>query len=377
MSSSALPTEFAPAERASREEIERQSQMVLSLPFMCSTLNALPDPVLVLNRQRQIVFANRAILEMLGIKDMLAVCGARPGEVVGCVHSCESHGGCGTTEFCRECGAVRAILASQQSHATVEECRIQQKTGDALDLRVWAAPFEVAEEKFTLFAVSDISNEKRRKALERIFFHDLLNTAGGLVGYAHILREASPTELDEFANTIARLADKLIDEINTQRDLAAAETSELSVNPVPIQSRELMGDVVSTFHGHEVARGREIKISPDFADVPFTSDRTLVRRVLINMMKNALEASRPGQTVTIGCNNRDEQVEFWIHNQTEMLRNVQLQVFQRSFSTKGSGRGLGTYSMKLLSERYLKGQVSFTSTAAEGTTFRAKYPLFL
>ena len=60
-----------------------------------------------------------------------------------------------------------------------------------------------------------------------------------------------------------------------------------------------------------------------------------------------------------------------------MLREVQLQVFQRSFSTKGTDRGLGTYSMKLLSERYLHGSVSFTSTPEEGTIFRARYPLQL
>ena len=51
-----------------------------------------------------------------------------------------------------------------------------------------------------------------------------------------------------------------------------------------------------------------------------------------------------------------------------------LQVFQRSFSTKGSGRGLGTYSMRLLTEHYLRGSVGFTSSAAEGTTFFASYP---
>jgi sensor histidine kinase regulating citrate/malate metabolism len=58
-----------------------------------------------------------------------------------------------------------------------------------------------------------------------------------------------------------------------------------------------------------------------------------------------------------------------------MPRSVQLQVFNRSFSTKGAGRGLGTYSMKLLTERFLGGRVWFTSTREAGTTFYASYPL--
>ena len=53
----------------------------------------------------------------------------------------------------------------------------------------------------------------------------------------------------------------------------------------------------------------------------------------------------------------------------------QLQIFQRSFSTKGRGRGLGTYSIRLLGEAYLGGAVSFTSTQRTGTTFRIELPL--
>ncbi len=54
-----------------------------------------------------------------------------------------------------------------------------------------------------------------------------------------------------------------------------------------------------------------------------------------------------------------------------------MQMFHRSFSTKGTGRGLGTYSMKLLSERYLGGSVTFRSIPGEGTTFTARYPRLL
>jgi sensor histidine kinase regulating citrate/malate metabolism len=92
------------------------------------------------------------------------------------------------------------------------------------------------------------------------------------------------------------------------------------------------------------------------------------------MIKNALEACQPGQTVTVGCQQDGADVLFWVHNPTVMPLNVQLQMFQRSFSTKGQGRGLGTYSMKLLSERYLKGRVAFTSREGEGTRFTVVYP---
>jgi sensor histidine kinase regulating citrate/malate metabolism len=57
-----------------------------------------------------------------------------------------------------------------------------------------------------------------------------------------------------------------------------------------------------------------------------------------------------------------------------MPEDVQLQVFKRSFTTKGKGRGLGTYGVKLLNERCLKGEVGFESSKGRGTTFFARYP---
>lgn len=56
-----------------------------------------------------------------------------------------------------------------------------------------------------------------------------------------------------------------------------------------------------------------------------------------------------------------------------MPRTSQLQIFQRSFSTKGKGRGLGTYSIKLLTERYLKGTAS-PPQRRMGQPFRYRFP---
>jgi sensor histidine kinase regulating citrate/malate metabolism len=52
-----------------------------------------------------------------------------------------------------------------------------------------------------------------------------------------------------------------------------------------------------------------------------------------------------------------------------MPEEVKMQLFQRSFSTKGEGRGIGTYSIRLLTENYLNGKVSFISNKTDGTVF--------
>ncbi len=374
-----LPTEFAPAERASQQDIHQQGQRFLNDTLVNELLNAVPDIFLILNENRQIVYANKAMLDFIQ-QAPEHIFGMRPGEALDCTHANESDGGCGTTEFCRTCGAVQAILISLGGRKSVQECRILRRDGQALDLQVTATPLKLDGNIYSIFAVQDISHEKRRLMLERIFFHDLLNTAGGIIGYAQLLKGTDPTHLDEMefmADHIFENSMRLADEIKAQRTLLEAENDLLAVEPRPLYSTHFLYDLMTLYQRHTSAEGRTIQISPDAHAAELISDPNLLRRVLGNMVKNGLEASLPGETVTLNCTVHEDGVEFSVHNPGCIPRSVQLQIFQRSFSTKANDRGLGTYSMKLLSERYLKGKVSFTTSADEGTTFTARYPLHL
>lgn len=385
-----MDTAFAPAERASREEVLRQHAKLAALPFVREFLDAIPDMSMVLNGQRQIVFANRAFSEFLaaGRGDPLAsaagpeadVLGCRPGEAVGCLRF-QAEGDCGTTAFCRTCGAAIAIVSSQKRHAPeVRECRMFiggiGAAETALDLRVWARPIEVQGESFTMFSLVDISDEKRRKALEQIFFHDVLNTASGVKGLADLMVHAGMPEakIRHVAGMVAESADKLVEEISAQQMLIAAENHELLVSAQPLRSLDLLQEMVRQFHSHSAASRKKIEIAPGTESCEFASDPVLLRRVLTNLIKNALESIRPGETVTLGSHADADSICFTVHNGGVIPAQVQLQIFNRSFSTKGSGRGLGTYSIKLISERYLGGHVSFVSNAEEGTRFTVRYP---
>ncbi|MBT3601467.1 MAG: response regulator [Candidatus Latescibacteria bacterium] len=372
-----MHTDFAPAERASAGDLERQRQLFRGSSLMTQILDSVPNIVLVLNQERQIVYANQNLYDTLQVKpeEIELVFGSRPGEVWKCVHAFESVGGCGTTEFCETCGAAQAILASQEQRSDVQECRIiQDGTGDALDLRVWAKPLVLGDELFSIFTVVDISHEKRREVLERIFFHDLLNTAGGLRGSAELFNDASQEELNEFQDIILKLSDELIEEIQAQRQLVAAEKETLATYPSVFDTADVLHEIVHLYSGHHVSQGRQIKIVDTGFNGSITTDRTLLRRVLGNMTKNALEATKRGEEVRLGCEETDGGIVFTVHNPGFIPEDVQHQIFQRSFSTKGPGRGLGTYSIKLLTEQYLNGRVSFTTSPALGTVFQAFCP---
>lgn len=361
----------ASAERSDMFQLMNEHNYFKNQDLLNYFLDSLPNIVLVLNKNRQTIFANKALKQVLNYKGIEYI-GKRPGELFNCKNAELTEGGCGTSEFCRTCGAVAAILRSLDGYSDVQECRISTISGDALDLRVWTNYFDLNSSRFTIFSMWDITDEKRRKMIERIFFHDVLNTAGGIKGFIELLKDASPDEIKEFESIIKGLADKLIDEIKAQRELTLAELNELSVNKLLCNTHNILSEVYYLYINHPVAKNKEINVLYEDQNIFFESDPLLIRRVLNNMVKNALEAVDDGETVTMASKTEGNTITFSVHNPGVIPKDAQLQIFLRSFSTKGTGRGLGTYSMKLLTERYLKGKIDFTTSIEEGTTFHLK-----
>lgn len=374
-----LETEFLSAERAPDFVVAQHHDAFTQNELLRGVLNAMPEGVLILNKERQIVFANTAFHAV--VEDDVQIIGTRLGEALMCEHSTAMPGGCGTSTFCQTCGAAKVIQSALDLRRDTQECRIartDEAADSALDLRVVATPFSYAGDDYALFAIDDISSEKRRQVLERIFFHDIQNTAGAIFGVVEILGNLKPTELEvwhEYGAMLKNASHQLLEEIQEQRQLISAENGDLYVEVMPIRTTHLLTEVRDIYRNHNVAHGKHVHINEEAEELVLWSDAILTRRIIGNMTKNALEASSTGATVTLGCTKEDDGVRFWVHNQNVIPHAVQLQIFKRSFSTKGYGRGLGTYSMKLLTERYLGGRIGFASSREEGTTFFAWLPL--
>ncbi|MFW6313100.1 MAG: sensor histidine kinase [Spirochaetota bacterium] len=343
-------------------------------------LKKIPVTVALLDEERQVVFGRERLLELAGRSEPGRTDYSGPGDLIGCVNSLASKGGCGTSEACTLCGAFCAISQSVARRTTVtRECRIRYEAGSVvndIDLSVTAAPYEASGNHYTLLTVQDISGEKRRRALERVFFHDITNLAGGLAGLASVLQTVpTPEEQREMLSAMEQSTRSLLDEIDAQRQLADAERGELVVRPTDIRVRTLLTQVADSLRYHSAAQRRSIVVDETTADFEIEVDATLLRRVLINITKNALEASLPGQSVTLAARRGGDTVAFTVHNSGVIPAEARHQLFQRSFSTKGDGRGLGTYSVRLLTEQYLRGKVSFTSTEHDGTLFSVNLPI--
>jgi len=375
-----MDTKFAKAERSSREEILRQKEGIEGSDFLTSVLAQTPFMFLILNADRQVVFSNHLMLKNLGYSDLDDVIGFRPGEVFRCIHSDKEPGGCGTSESCRYCGAILTVLESAKSNQLeIGECIINIRHGQAevpMNFEVASKPFAWNSEQFFVVTLQDIGDKKRKEQLERTFFHDIINKAGN----ARLFLEMLTAKKDQNDSTAMIDAAKkglqdLLDDIQYQRKIQMAESNTLQIEHTMLNSRQLVMDVLTEYNPFAEQFSTTLMVDSGFTETTIKSDRIVFNRVLGNLVKNAVEACEPGDKVEINCRLENGCVVFSVYNPTVMPKDVQMQIFNRSFSTKGEGRGVGTYSIKMFTEKYLGGTVDFHSEERMGTVFYIRIPV--
>ena len=96
----AAGTKFASPERSLVSEIEEQAASISKMDILCELLNAMPDLIMILNPNRQIIFGNRVVADFAVSQGCKCYFGLKPGELVSCQHALDAESGCGTGEAC-------------------------------------------------------------------------------------------------------------------------------------------------------------------------------------------------------------------------------------------------------------------------------------
>jgi signal transduction histidine kinase len=346
--------------------------------FINTFLNAVPYIGALLDDSNRVLFFNDNFVSLLAPDASGSITGKRPGEIFGCINLLHDYDVCGSTPACQYCGIPKTIIDSQKSgcrtEGTVHLLTFRNNKNLALDLKVIAIPVFWGEHNHTIVTFEDISADYRRQMLERVFFHDLINSVGALMGMSEIF-ECDPEAINsENLKILSESAKKIYDEIQSQRILLYADTNELAVQKTTSDIADLIQKVIEQMNFTSKNQQKTVILNrsePCYC----TTDIVLLQRVLLNLLKNAIEAIQPGSTIICDYQNDHEYLTISINNPGVIADEIKYHIFQRSFSTKGSGRGTGTYSVKLFTEQYLGGITFFTSEPESGTTFYVKIPL--
>ena len=369
-------TYFASADRSSQRTISREHKAMMNSMQVNKIMKDVPNLGVILDKNRQIVYANEAITSLLGLSNMDKTIGMRPGELVSCVYSDVTSGGCGTSKACQDCGAVNTILKCLKSKKHEEgTCTINSFLGGQLvpfNFKISCSPFQAKDGDFFVIAnLAEIKGdeEKRKELVEK-------------TKKSATASKEQLSALNEFIDKVddSGQFEALLDTIKGNeetiefRRLISAENGTLKMQPDRHSAFVMLENAVRSVRERPYSKNREITLAPPFPSVYVITDAVIFEQILRTMLRNALEAEPDGGVVYIGYEQTEKWVTFYVFNKTPIPQELQERVFEKGFTTKVSRRGLGTYSLQVLGERYLQGNVGFKSSN-DGTHFYMTLPV--
>lgn len=142
----------------------------------------------------------------------------------------------------------------------------------------------------------------------------------------------------------------------------------VNLNEVIREVEALMGDAIQ---GKGI--NLEDRLDPRLPEIE--ADPNQLKQVLVNLIKNSLEATDPQGRIVVATGSQDRQVWFSVQdNGKGMPTEVLEKVFHPFFTTKDKGTGLGLAVIhKIITDH--DGTVGVESAAGCGTTFTVRLPI--
>ncbi len=292
------------------------------------------------------------------------------GVFLGCLHAV-SGGGCGGAPACLHCGWWRAAASADRGERAVFQFRLPLRAGGASEYEVRVAPCGGGGGRGCL---CDRAAAKRLRVLERALYHDALNQFAGVRNLLDLLDTGDPAQVAEYAGLIRESAAQMSDEIVWLRAIRDAEGGGLAPRLREVPVAEVAARAVG--RARAAAEARQVAVAVAVAEgVSVRTDCELAGLSLGSLVLNAVEASRRGERVALTFASEGGRGVFRVEGGAALTPEVACQVFQRSFSTKGEGRGMGAYGARLLVEGVLAGTVWHAAGAPAAARFCLSLPL--
>jgi signal transduction histidine kinase len=184
-------------------------------------------------------------------------------------------------------------------------------------------------------------------------------------------RESLTVVLDE-ARRLSRLVDDLL-------NLARADAGHVQLQTHDFYLNELLAECCRSVHGLAAARGLKLECLPG-DDLQFTGDEQLLRRLVINLLDNAIRYTPPGGRVTAALEDGARGVQLRVADTGIGIAPADAaRVFERFYragearSRHDGGFGLGLAIVRWIAESH-RGTVECASQVGQGSVFTVSLP---
>lgn len=359
-----------------REQIlaKRRLEFASLNAFLENVLDSVTTGVVVCDRQQTVTVANRAArrLQNQALIDPVA----KPFANMPLANLLEMHG-----------EALQAILSGgPELHLDAQRLRLGEAQSCLLDLRVLpfkqaGAPSQVGGWVFLLDDVSE-----REQTRERLLQSERLAAMGRLAAQVtHEIRnplssiglncELLGEDLNRLASDdveVHQLLKAISDEIDrlselTDGYLQYARLPAAKLRPADI--RALVQDIADFVRPDFARQGLQLRVSLA-DDLPtIAMDPSRVRLAILNLLRNAAEASPGQESIDLRVNSRDHQVCVSVEDRgAGVLEADRKKLFSPFFTTKADGTGLGLHVTREVAREH-GGEASYRPREGGGACF--------
>ena len=224
--------------------------------------------------------------------------------------------------------------------------------------------------------------EKQRQAHEqdswtkliRVLTHEIMNTVSPIASLSDAMAksvdEHGHSELDIKAGleTISDSSKNLIGFVQTYRQLSGV------AKPIrkALDLQELMDSVISLNREFAIASGATCTYRPEDADLMIYADEGQIAQILINLIKNALQAGARNIDISARMGKNDEVIVRVANDGEPIPVSAQEQIFIPFYTTKKEGSGIGLSLSRQIMRNH-NGSIELVKSTAQQTVFELRF----
>ena len=239
----------------------------------------------------------------------------------------------------------------------------------------------------------DLERERHANEIKSQFLfnvsHDIRTPMNAIMGFAGLAKRhvTEPERLKEYLDRVEESGNQLLELIDDLLDMSKLEYGRIEIKAEPCRLREQIDMVLDLFRAQAEEKRLTLKEQLELPDQNVLVDANRFRRVMSNLVSNAVKFTPPNGTVTVTA--RQKQVsesgyaryEFTVSDtgvgmSPEFMRHMYDAFERENSSTKAgtTGSGLGLSIVKSLLN-IMGGSISVDSKKNQGTVFTVDLPL--
>jgi PAS domain S-box-containing protein len=215
--------------------------------------------------------------------------------------------------------------------------------------------------------------------------HELRTPLNAIIGFSQIMREELFGPLGNaryhgYVGDVLESARHLLAVINDILDLAKIEANSMTLNETVVRPKEVIRSALRLVRPRAEEAGIGLDFDEGSPDLAITADNTALKRVLLNLLTNAVKFSEAGTRIAVHCAATDAGIALAVVDHGIGMAPEEIPIALKPFQQvdiglrrKYEGTGLGLPIAKQLVELH-GGELKIESARGVGTTVTILLP---